>query len=340
LKSRDLIIIALVIVGSISAVSYVLLTSKPAETNKIRLGSLFSTDETDLGWCTAQYAAIKAAKAKYDNFEADMSYYVPYAEAARIARDYAARGYDLVWGGGGEHQDAIQAAAKEFPNVKFIQYNAFGPQPRNVIGIFPRMAEGSYIAGVLAGHLTKTKKIGYIYGEDYPWGRLNYASLAAGAKSVDPSIEVIWGSVGSWKDPSTGYSVAVSMIDEKKVDIIMQEADLSGRGIITACIERNVLIIGTYQDQWTLAPKNMITSVALDEVKILDDALQRILKNTWDKDGGKILEPGLADGAVWIAPYHEFENKISESVKNAVQNVKSGILAGTIKVPTLADLGL
>ena len=343
MKNNNLYIAVAVIAIVIVAASYYYLTTlqKPEEEDEIdviKLGSLFSTDETDLGWCTAQYGAIKAAKEKYDNFEADISYYVPYAEATRIARDYAAQGYTLVWGGGGEHQDAIHAAAEEFPEVKFVQYNAYGPQPSNVMGVFPRMAEGSYLAGVLAGHLTETKVIGYIYGEDYPWGRLNHASLQAGAQSVDPEIEVIWGSVGSWIDPTGGYSLALSMIEEKNVDIIMQEADLSGRGVITACIEKDVLIIGTYQDQWTLAPEHVITSVALSEVEILDQAIQCVLNDNWEEVGGKILEPGLADNAVYITSYHLFEDRIPDDVKAEVERVKEGILAGTVDVPTVEDI--
>jgi len=340
MKNTNIVAIIVAVVVLVSGFSYYLITAGPKEEEKkvFKLGELFSTDETDLGWCTAQYEAIKVAKEKYDFLEVDISNYVPYSEATRIARDYAARGYDLVWGGGGEHQDAIHAAAKEFPDVHFVQYNAFGPQPTNVMGVFPRMAEGSYLAGVLAGHLTQTKRIGYIYGEDYPWGRLNHAALEAGAKSVDRDIEVIWGSVGSWIDPSAGYSLAISMIEERHVDIIMQEADLSGRGIITACIEKDVLLIGTYQDQWTLAPSKMITSVALSEVGILDEAIQRVLNGTWEKVGGKILEPGLAEGAVYLAPYHMFEDKIPDSVKAEIEQVKEGILAGTIHVPTVDEI--
>lgn len=305
----------------------------PAAPQKLKLGMIITADETDVGWSAMACTAAKHLEEKY-GFEATISYYADYVDAPRIARDFAARGYDLIWAHGGEYEDAVLAVAEEYPNIHVVTFNAVKTPPANGVGFLPKMREGAYLAGILAGKMTKTNAIAYVAGEWYPWESLNFSALKAGAESVNPNVKVYARAAGTWVDAALGRELAFSLIDVFNVDIIMQEADVTGRGVITACQERGIYHMGTYLDQSVLAPEITLTSVLCACSPLADIVVENILAGTFEEElGGKILTPGLAEGATGLAPFHRFDEVIPQDVKDLLETTKNGIIAGTIEVP-------
>src|SRR5690606_33509591 len=95
--------------------------------------------------------------------------------------------------------------------------------------------------------------IGVVGGMDIPLINANIAGYIAGAKFVNPSVEVRYSYVGDWADPARGKELAFAQIDQG-VDIIWAAAGRSGLGVIQAAQERNIYAIGADSDQGHVAP--------------------------------------------------------------------------------------
>lgn len=299
----------------------------------LKAGFVIACDETDVGWSAMGVEAGRLLEAKY-GWEVDFTYYVSYADGPRVIRDYAARGYGLIWSQGGEFEDAALAIAAEYPDVYFVNFNATKTPPSNVVGALPKHREASYLAGVLAGKMTETNRIGYIVGEWYPWGSMNFHAFKAGAESVNPEVKAYARAAGTWVDAALGYELAISLIDVHGVDIIMQEADITGRGVIRAIEERNIYHIGTYLDQSVLAPGHTLTSSLVNCPMIAKIVAESILAGTFEEElGGRILTPGMAEGVADLAPYHRLAEVIPDDVEELIETTKEGIIAGTVEVP-------
>jgi len=178
-------------------------------------------------------------------------------------REYGAQGYDLVFGHGFEFQDAADRVGAEFPNTVYITTS--GNRVRaNVAPIVFGFEEPSYLAGVLAGALTKTGKIGAIGGTQLPPVQSSFLAFEAGVRSVNANATVRTSYIGSWEDASTAKEQALAQID-RGVDIIFQNADAAGLGIFQAAREsKGVLVFGANANQNDVAPDVIIASVVID----------------------------------------------------------------------------
>jgi basic membrane protein A len=306
-------------------------TSSPTTpTKKLKIAFLTTTDETDLGWSKSVVDAANYANLKY-GFETNITRFTSYADAPRIMSDYAEKGFDIIWTMGAEYHHP--EVAQQYPNTHFVSINPWSEVPANMIGITEVHWEGSYLAGVLAAYMTKTKAIGHIMGENYVTLHMSTISFEAGIHSVDPTIKFYSVYAGSWSDASLGYSIAEAMIEEHNVDIIMQEADVTGRGVVSACVDKGIMVIGVYGDQSALAPANTLTSVDLKTYVMLDTIIKIYQAGKWSDYGGKLWEMGLAEGTVDLAPFHEFETKVPQAARDAIEAAKQGIINGTIQMP-------
>ena len=306
-------------------------TTSPTTTGKkLKIAFLTTTDETDLGWSKSVIDAANYVNLKY-GFETNITRFTPYADTPRIMSDYAEKGFDIIWTMGAEYHHP--EVAEQYPNTHFVSINPWSEMPVNMIGITEVHWEGSYLAGVLAAHMTKTKAIGHIIGDNYVPLHMSAVSFEAGIHSVDPSIKFYLVYAGSWTDASLGYSIAQAMIEEHNVDIIMQEADVTGRGVVSACEDKGIMVIGVYGDQSALAPANTLTSVDLKTYVMLDTVVKIFQAGKWNDYGGKFWEMGLAEGIVDLSPFHEFETKIPQAAIDAIEAARQGIINGTIQMP-------
>src|SRR6195952_1888718 len=112
------------------------------------------------------------------------------AEFEEQFRQYGAQGYDLVFGHGFEFQDAAKRVGPDFPKTVYITTSSAATGP-NVAGIEFAFADASYLAGLLAGTMTKSHVIGVIGGTALPPVRESFDAFTRGAKAADPQITVL-----------------------------------------------------------------------------------------------------------------------------------------------------
>jgi basic membrane lipoprotein Med (substrate-binding protein (PBP1-ABC) superfamily) len=154
------------------------------------------------------------------------------AEFEENFRQYGSQGYDLVIGHGFEYQDAAARVAPEFPKTVYVTTsgNQVGP---NLAGIEFDFEEPSYLAGMLAGRLTKSNVVGTIGGTELPPVKRSFAAFAAGARAVNPKVQVLGSYIGNWDDVNAGKEQALAQIG-RRADVIFQNADAAGLGVFQA----------------------------------------------------------------------------------------------------------
>lgn len=177
-------------------------------------------------------------------------------------RQYGSQRYDLVFGHGFEYQDAALRVSPEFPGTIYVTTsgNSTGP---NLAGMVFAFEEPSYLAGIIAGAMTRSNVLGAVGGTEIPPVRASFAAFEAGARSVNPDVRLLTSWVGNWDDVSAGKEQALAQIG-RGADVIFQNADAAGLGVFQAARERNVWIFGANSDQNSLAPDVTLGSVFID----------------------------------------------------------------------------
>jgi len=305
---------------------------------KYKLALMVGGDETDLGF---SYMAIQGAYRIRDKYGwgIDISRLVSFADQARVASDYATRGYDLVFAVGGQFISTIYfQVPKQFNSTFFAQVPGieFPKPPFNVVALHPAFqVTGHYLAGVLAGKMTQTNAVAWVCGEWYPYISMEFWAFKAGVESVNTNAKVYARVAGTWGDASVGYQIAKALITTKNVDIIVQVADLTGRGVIAACQAYGVKVIGSVADQVAIAPNVTLTSIMMDTPLFMEMVVQRIMNGTFlGKMGGTTVDVNLG----YLAPFHEFDKVVPQNVKDLLKTTEEKINRGAIVVPrTVTD---
>lgn len=252
------------------------------------------------------------------------------ADYDRNLKTLAEEGYDLIWGIGFLMEDAIKKAAADHPDSNFgiIDSALGGNPPENVACVTFKEHEGSFLVGVVAGLMTKTDKIGFIGGIKFALIEKFKYGFMAGVKTVNPNAEIteVWAE--SFTDASKGKALA-NQLYGSDCDIIYHAAGNVGKGLFEAAKEHGKWAIGVDSDQSRLAPKNILTSM----MKRVDNAIFDVVKglNEGKFAGGQILEYGLKEGGVDIAPT-SYKN-VPSDVLYEVETYKQVIIDEEIIVP-------
>jgi basic membrane protein A len=264
--------------------------------------------------------------------------YVKYVEASDdnafepLLRAFAQRDFDLIIGIGFAQKDAIKKVAAQFPKKQFAIVDSQVDAP-NVRCLLFEEHEGAYVIGAIAAMCSKTGKIGYVGGMDIPLIRRFEMGYEAGAKKINPEIQVTANYVGvtseAWNNPPKGKELAVAQYDAG-VDIIFAAAGASGLGVFDAAEDRKKFAIGVDANQNWTKPGLILTSM----LKRVDLAVYSAIEDAKNgKFTGGVKRFGLADHGVDYA-VDEYNAKIlPESVRKRADDLKAEIIAGKIVVP-------
>jgi len=299
----------------------------PASSSSMKVALLTPGPISDQSWNGSAYAGLMRIR---DSLGASVSHIqtkTP-AEFEENFRQYGAQGYTLVFGHGFEFQDAAARVAPEFPRTTFVTTsgNTSGP---NLAGIRFAFEEPSYMAGMLAGALTKTNVIGAIGGTELPPVRDSFKAFEDGAKAVNPQVTLLVSYIGSWEDASAGKEQALAQIG-RKADVLFQNADAAGLGVFQAAREtRKALVFGSNSNQNAVAPEVTVASVVVDVPHAFLMVAREIKSGTFKP---RVVAMGSTVDAVRLELNEALKSRIPESALKAVDSVKAGIAAGTIRI--------
>ncbi len=254
-------------------------------------------------------------------------------------------GTNIVFAVGFLMAEAVVATANDYPDTLFAGIDIFVDEttaPDNLIGILFKEHESGYLAGVLAGLLTKeyadaspklndANVVGTVLGLLVPPVERFEVGYRAGVKKYNPDARVISIVAGSFTDATKGKEAAIAMI-EQGADIIFQIAGGTGIGAINAAREAGVLAIGVDIDQNNIAPDTVITSAIKKLTSATYLTVQSALNNSFE--GGKSVSLGIAEDATGLAPFHSFEDVVPQEIKDILAREIEDMKAGRTNIPT------
>lgn len=215
---------------------------------------------------------------------------------------------DLVWGIGYLLAGSVETVSKQAPDTNFAVIDNAYENPEslpNVTGVVFKAEQPSFLVGYIAGHTTKTNKVGFVGGmkgvviDQFEYGYR--AGVLEAAKELGKEITVDIQYADSFNDEAKGKSIATRMFNDGS-DIVFHAAGGVGKGVIEAAKELNKFAIGVDADQSGLAPKNVLTS-ALKKVDVaIYDLSKRLLSG--EKLGGQTVVYTANEEAVGIPEYN------------------------------------
>jgi simple sugar transport system substrate-binding protein len=181
--------------------------------------------------------------------------------------------------------------AKQFPNVKFIHLTGYKTAV-NVANTNARFYEGRYLAGVLAGKMSKTHVAGYVAAFPIPEVLQGVNAFTRGMRSVDPKAEVkvVW--VNSWFDPGKERDAAITLIGQG-ADVVTHHTDSTA--VVQAAEEKGKYAIAYHSDMKKYGPKAQLAAVTHHWGEYYTKQAQAVLDGTWKSSS---TWGGIKDGMV------------------------------------------
>ncbi|WP_353106616.1 BMP family lipoprotein [Acetoanaerobium noterae] len=238
---------------------------------------------------------------------------------------------DVVVVVGFEFYDVIQEVAAEFPDKKYVYIDNVIENVENITCIDYKENEGSFLAGALAAMESKTGKIGMVGGMDIPVIRNFQVGFEAGAKYINPDIQVETIFAGDFEDPAKGKESALALY-AKDIDIVFQVAGKTGEGVFEAAKDTGKFAIGVDSDQRYINPDAIIASMIKGVDISIYETIEKIQKGEFES--GNVYEYGAKENGVRIAYGTEDMPKlVSDEAMNQIQELTAMIIQGDIEVP-------
>jgi basic membrane protein A len=278
-------------------------------------------------------------------------------------REFLDQKYDLIITVGYLLGPATAKAAMENPSQEFaiVDYSYPDCWPgavvgkdcgsdkelANVLGLTFQTDEAAFLAGYLAAAMSKTGKVGTFGGIKIPTVTIFMVGFEKGVQyynskhgtsvqvlgwKTDPALDGCGdGSfTGNFESTDDGRRFGQNLMDEG-ADVIMPVAGPVGLGTAAACQEKGAMMIGVDNDWYVFAPDYKaayLTSVLKNMDVTIYDAIKTVIGKTFK---GGVYVGTLKNDGVGIAPYHDYDSKISADLKAEIEQLKKDIIAGTVK---------
>jgi len=281
---------------------------------------------SDAGWCAMAYDGLQQIKT-------DMGATVSNQEAKGTQikdamRTYAQQGYNLVIGHGFEYNDPEIDVAKDFPKTVFVSSSG-GKTAPNAGAFRFYLEQGFYLAGEMAGKMTKTNKVAMIGGDNVPSIESTFKAFAAGAKAVNPKVQVIKTYTGNGQDPALAKQATLAAINQG-ADFVIHQANAAAQGVFDACKEKNVYAFGANLDQNDNPSGAVIGSAVIIAGPAFLDLAKQVQAGTYK---GSILLMGMDKGAIAFVLNPKMKAKVPADVQKMIDDDTAKIKAGTLVVP-------
>jgi basic membrane protein A len=260
----------------------------------LKIGFVYVGPVGDAGWTYAHDLGRKAIEKEFGD-KVKTTFVENVAEGAdseRVFRDLAAQGNTLIFGTTFGYMEPMLKVAKDFPAVNF--QHATGYKTAVNMGVYDAHTyEGAYLAGVVAGKMTKSGKLGVVASIPIPEVIRNINAFTLGAQSSNPAVttRVVW--INKWFDPGKEREGALALIGQG-VDVLIQNTD--SPATLQAAEEKGVYAFGWDSDMSKVGPKAHLASAAIDwapyYTKVVTEALAGPVKSAdswWGVKEGAIV---------------------------------------------------
>jgi basic membrane protein A and related proteins len=290
----------------------------------LKVGFIYVGPVGDAGWTFAHDQGRKALEAALgDKVKTSFVEKVPEgADAERAIRDLAQQGNKLIFATSFGYMEPMLKVAKDFPDVRFEHATGYKGAD-NMRTYDARFYEDAYIAGVIAGKMSKTGTLGFVGSFPIPEVLRNINAYTLGAQSVNPKIKtkVVW--VNTWFDPPKETEAAQALINGG-ADVLLQNTDSTA--VLQTAEKNGKYAFGWDSDMSAFAPKAHLASCIVDwgpyYVKAAKEALDGSWKNTSSRWGTKEGQNDVV----------KISDAVPADTKAKVAEIKAGLKAGTFSV--------
>ena len=278
----------------------------------------------DGGWTFAHDNARKALEKEFgDKIQTSFVENVPEsADAERVIRDMAGQGNKLIFGTTFGYMETMLKVAPDFKDVKFEHATGY-KSADNMRTYDSRTYEGAYMAGLIAGKMSKTGTLGVVASVPIPEVIRNINSFTMGAQTSNPKIKtkVVW--VNEWFNPPKETEAATSLINGG-ADVLFQNTD--SPAVLKTAQDKGKRAFGWDSDMTAYGPKAHLASAIINWTPYYVKATKDALEGTW-KTGG--VWWGVKEGAIDIVSIAE---DVPAETKAKVDAVRAGLKDGSFSI--------
>lgn len=254
---------------------------------------------------------------------------------------FAAKGYKYIIFAHGAMNDPAVKLAKQFPNVKFIQAPFEFPnaaaqqaQPPNLGHVDFKQEQGSFLAGAMAGLVTKTNKVGAVYAFPFPALTRQVEAFGIGARCTNSKAAFTQKATNSFTDSALARAAASSLYSAGN-DVVFSAVDQAVQGVIAAANNsptKPAYVVAQYRDQHDLGPQVVLTSVEYNLNGVAEDTIKAAVDN---KIGAHYFKNyNLQNFNVGtLAPLQNLSSALTPADKKIMAQITADVKDGTIKVP-------
>jgi basic membrane protein A len=281
------------VVGLAVSVAVTLLVPQALSAGKdtIKAAFVYVGPVSDMGWTYGHDEGRKAAEKAIPGLTTAYIENVPEgADAERVIETFAQKGFDAVFTTSFGFMDATAAVAKKYPQIQFFHCSGF-KRGENLSTYFGKMEQAKYLAGLIAGKMTKSGKIGFVAPHPIPEVVRFTNAFTLGVREVNPkaTVKVVW--TRSWYAPDQEKEAALSLVDAG-CDIIATGCD--SPAAVKAAEERGKLAIGYDSDASAIAPKAYLTAPIWHWGVYYTKVLSELKAGTWKaRDDWWGIETGI-----------------------------------------------
>ncbi len=292
----------------------------------LRVGLVTPGSIADAAWNSGAYAGLQRIHDSLGLAVSHVEARTP-AEQDEALRTYAEQGYDLVFAHGFEFQGTAERVSSEYPKTVFIVTSGSRTQG-NVSPLIFKLEDASYLAGMVAGGLTRTNVLGFVGGIELPPIKAAYEGWVNGARSVNPGVRSREIYLNSFDDAAAGREAALALI-RVGADMFHHNADAAALGLFQAVKESpGVYVFGANADQASLAPERVPGSAVIDLPRAFLLVAREVKAGTFTP---KTEVFGLASGVVRYEANPALDTLVPAALQARVKAAADSIAAGTLR---------
>lgn len=297
---------------------------------KLKVGFLYDSSMSDAGWTTAHNLGRQYMESKVPGVETIVAENIPEtSEAQRVLEKMVAQGCKLIFTTSYGFLEPALKVAERHPDVTIMQVNRV-QTAKNVGTYFCYLYEPMYIAGTIAGKMTKSNKLGLIGGHPTPVVMQLANAFALGARSVNPkaTLKVVW--INSWSDPPL-EAESIKGLHEAGVDVITQAMDSNVTTARTA-ESLGMYTVGNYVDSHELAPHGWLTGGCLNWGPLYENVVKSVIDHSWKSS---VVVTSMKDGAIKLSSMGSAVplvlRKQALDLEKAIKDGRVVVFAGPVK---------
>ncbi len=297
----------------------------------LKVAVVLNSSITD-GWSSGGYAGLQLIE---ETFGCETSYIenVSKQDMEAAFRNYASEGYDVVFAHGSEFADAMKVVAPEFPETIFVVNSYKEAQAPNMASLSLNNREQGFLVGTVAAAVSENGVMAAMNGSESDSVKDSIAGQRAALSLLRPDMKHVDSWTGDPNDATKAYEMAQTLIKEG-ADIIVSDPGQMSQGILQACEETGANCIGVVGNLAELNPKVVITSARSSYAKAMVAFMNEVIAGTWE---AKSYPSGIKEDAVFIEPYGEFEDILTDEQKKEIQDTIDKVKSGEIDINALVE---